>query len=121
MSEVEGESEGEGEGEGEVVAAVAAVRSQRLSGTWHVTAREWGILVGQLVGHHATAGGTMLRLPLLLPLMPLMFDAIAANRCKLLLIAAAAAAAGAAVWKRFTQTVVDESPSCSPHSKHRGF
>ena len=56
MSEVEGESEGEGEGEGEVVAAVAAVRSQRLSGTWHVTAREWGMLVGQLVGHHATAG-----------------------------------------------------------------
>ena len=40
MSEHEGESEGEGEGAGEVVAAVAAVGSQRLSGTWHVTARE---------------------------------------------------------------------------------
>ena len=75
MSEVDGESEGEGEGKGKVVAAVAAVRSQRLSGTWHVTAREWGILVGQLVGHHATAGGTMLRLPLLLPLL------IAASCC----------------------------------------
>ena len=60
MSEDEGESEGEGEDEGEVIAAVAAVRSQRLSGTWHVTAREWEMLVGvplgQLVGHHATDG-----------------------------------------------------------------